>query len=88
MTIDELLKAEQSHRKAGKWLSMSDLVTADNGITVLVHLKSFGMYNQILRFEEHLTNYCSGHTITKVKEMQKYLRDQINSIAISLKEKV
>jgi hypothetical protein len=85
MTIDELLKEEKEYRKANKWLTKSQLVKADNGLLVLVHLKSYGFYNQILRFEENPINYCSGHTISKVKEMHNHLREHINLAANVLK---
>ncbi len=88
MTIDELLKEEKEHRKADKWLMFSGLVTADNGLVVLVHLKSSGFYNQILRFEENPINYCSGHTISKVKEMHNFLREKINLAASVLESAV
>ena len=78
ITIDDLLKLEKEHRKAQKWLMFSGIVKKDNGETVKVQLKSFGDYNQIFRIGDDGINYCSGHSISKVKPMQEFIRNQIN----------
>lgn len=80
MTIAELLKAEQAQRKAGKWLMGYFWVLNDHGVNVKVGIKSFGMYNQLLTLNEETVNRCSGHTISKVGEMRKFLTEVINSV--------
>lgn len=78
MKIVDLLRLEQEHRKAGKWLIFSGEIVNDHGVTVKVQLKSYGFYNQIFRLNDDPVNYCSGHTISKVADMKKFITDTIN----------
>lgn len=80
MTIADLLKLEQEHRKAQKWLMFSGDVTNDHGVTVHVQLKSYGFYNQIFRLNNDGIDYASSHSINKVGEMKKHITDTINRI--------
>jgi hypothetical protein len=79
MTIADLLKMEQEHRKAQKWLMFSGNVVNDHGVTVPVQIKSFGFYNQIFRIGDGI-DYASSHSINKVGEMKKHITDTINRI--------
>lgn len=78
MNIDEFLKMEREHRKAGKWFMGQYDVIDDHGQIVRVSIKQHGFYSQILKLGIDPTNYAFGHTIDKVGEMHEYLRTQIN----------
>lgn len=80
MKIADLLKMEQEHRKAGKWLMFSGDVVNDHGVTIKVQLKSYGFYNQIFRLNDDGIDYASSHAISKVGDMKKHITDTINRI--------
>jgi hypothetical protein len=78
MSIKDFLKQEQDHRLSQKWWIFDGEVIADNGNPIKVRIKSFGFYNQILKFGDSEINHCSGHTIDKVKKLHNYLSQKIN----------
>lgn len=88
MSIKELLKLEQEHRKFSKWWWFTGLVMNDHDKPVMVNIKSYGLYNQIFKVtdpddpDDNALNQASGHTIVKVTDMQNYLRNRINLVGL------
>ena len=78
VTIDALLKQEREHRKNNRWWVFSGSVINDSGRSQHVQIKTYGFYNQILKVGNDDINHASGHTINKVRDMQRYLREAIN----------
>lgn len=78
MTIADLLKMEKEHRKDDRWLIFSGEIINDHGVPVKVQLKSHGFYNQIFKINDNGINYSSGHSISKVGEMKKFITEIIN----------
>jgi hypothetical protein len=76
MTIKALLQQERTFRKAGQWWIFQGSVFNDAGRVCTVAIKSFGMFNQVLRVDDG-PNLCSGHTIETVKGMREYIRNAI-----------
>lgn len=78
-SIKELLRQEQQQRKAQKWLQFAGIVKDDRGMPVFVRIKSYGLYLQIFKLGDSEVDHAAGHTLHKVSDLQKYVRDKINS---------
>lgn len=81
LTIKEFLQLEREHRKAKKWWAGRYTVLNDHSVRVTVSVKYHEFYGQILRVNDDPVNYGTGHTIDKVSELHKHLRDTINNAA-------
>jgi hypothetical protein len=79
MSLKAFLQLEKEHRLAKVWLSGHFAVRNDNDRVVKVAIKSHGLFNQRLLFNDERVDHALGHTCRNVTELRTKLCDLINS---------